>query len=167
MRRPTRRFSRLRTRAFSHARKMALARRILDALPRLVPAALPTVLPDKRVRWDDVERVELRGPEDLPPVVLIRWRGSSNRLHRAKRIAIGYDKRLELGRLMKTLLMTLNSTGSRPPAHPAMGHDRATPGRGRPKWRSATRRTLSQPWPVPASDARHPRRSRRQSTLGV
>ena len=44
----------------------------LEALPLEAPVALRTILPDQRVRWDDIERVELRGPEELPPVVLIR-----------------------------------------------------------------------------------------------
>jgi hypothetical protein len=44
----------------------------LEALPRQAPVALRTCLPNQRVRWDDIERVELRGPEKLPPVVLIR-----------------------------------------------------------------------------------------------
>ena len=44
----------------------------LEALPPQAPVALRTILPNQRVRWDDIERVELRGPADLPPVVLIR-----------------------------------------------------------------------------------------------
>lgn len=44
----------------------------LEELPQQVPVALRTILPNQRVRWDDIECVELRGPEDLPPVVLIR-----------------------------------------------------------------------------------------------
>jgi hypothetical protein len=36
------------------------------------PVALRTLLPNQRVRWDDIERVELRAPQQLPPVVLIR-----------------------------------------------------------------------------------------------
>lgn len=46
--------------------------KILDGLPPEAPVALRTILPDQRVRWDGTERVELRGPDDLPPVVLIR-----------------------------------------------------------------------------------------------
>jgi hypothetical protein len=44
----------------------------LEALPSQAPVALRTILPNQRVRWDDIERVELRGLENLPPVVLIR-----------------------------------------------------------------------------------------------
>jgi hypothetical protein len=44
----------------------------LEALPLEAPVALRTILPDQRVRWDDIERVELRGAEELPQVVLIR-----------------------------------------------------------------------------------------------
>jgi hypothetical protein len=44
----------------------------LEALPPQAPVALRTVLPNQRVRWDDIERVELRGPAELPPVALIR-----------------------------------------------------------------------------------------------
>ena len=44
----------------------------LEALPQQAPVALRTILPNQRVRWDDIERVELRGAEKLPPVVLIR-----------------------------------------------------------------------------------------------
>ena len=44
----------------------------LEALPQQAPVALRTILPNQRVRWDDIERVELRGPEKLPPIVLIR-----------------------------------------------------------------------------------------------
>jgi hypothetical protein len=46
--------------------------KVLAALPQQAPVALRTVLPNQRVRWDDIERVELRGPQDLPPVALIR-----------------------------------------------------------------------------------------------
>jgi hypothetical protein len=42
----------------------------LDALPQ--PMALRTVLPNARVRWDAIERVEVRAPDQLPPVVLIQ-----------------------------------------------------------------------------------------------
>jgi hypothetical protein len=44
----------------------------LEALPPQAPVALRTILPSQRVRWDDIERVELRDPENLPQVVLIR-----------------------------------------------------------------------------------------------
>lgn len=44
----------------------------LKALPPDAPVALRTILPDQRICWDDIERVELRGPDSLPPVVLIR-----------------------------------------------------------------------------------------------
>jgi hypothetical protein len=44
----------------------------LEALPQQAPVALRTILPDQRVRWDDIDVVELRAPEQLPPVVLIR-----------------------------------------------------------------------------------------------
>ena len=44
----------------------------LGELPQQAPVALRTVLPNQGVRWDDVERVELRAPQRLPPVVLIR-----------------------------------------------------------------------------------------------
>lgn len=44
----------------------------LDALPPEAPVALRTVLPNQRVRWDDIDRVELRAPKRLPAVVLIR-----------------------------------------------------------------------------------------------
>ncbi len=44
----------------------------LEALPADAPVALRTMLPDQRVRWDDIEPVELRALDDLPPVVLIR-----------------------------------------------------------------------------------------------
>jgi hypothetical protein len=44
----------------------------LEALPQHAPVALRTVLPNQRVRWDDIDRVELRAPDPLPPVVLIR-----------------------------------------------------------------------------------------------
>jgi hypothetical protein len=44
----------------------------LEALPPDAPVALRTTLPDQRVRWDDIECVELRKPDSLPPVVLIR-----------------------------------------------------------------------------------------------
>lgn len=44
----------------------------LQTLPQQAPVALRTILPNQRVRWDDIERVELRAPELLPPVVLIR-----------------------------------------------------------------------------------------------
>ncbi len=44
----------------------------LEVLPLEAPVALRTILPDQRVRWDDIERVELRAPQQLPPVVLIR-----------------------------------------------------------------------------------------------
>jgi hypothetical protein len=44
----------------------------LEALPLEAPVALRIILPNQRVRWDDIERVELRAPEQLPPVVLIR-----------------------------------------------------------------------------------------------
>ena len=44
----------------------------LEALPPQAPVALRTILPDQRIRWDDIESVELRAPEGLSPVVLIR-----------------------------------------------------------------------------------------------
>lgn len=44
----------------------------LESLPPDAPVALRTVLPDQRIRWDDIESIELRAPDDLPPVVLIR-----------------------------------------------------------------------------------------------
>lgn len=44
----------------------------LEALPQQAPVALRTVLPNQGVRWDDIDRVELRAPAQLPPVVLIR-----------------------------------------------------------------------------------------------
>ena len=44
----------------------------LEALPPQAPVALRTILPNQRVRWDDIDRVELRAPDQLPPVVLIR-----------------------------------------------------------------------------------------------
>lgn len=44
----------------------------LEQLPQHAPVALRTILPNQRVRWDDVERIELRAPQQLPPVVLIR-----------------------------------------------------------------------------------------------
>jgi hypothetical protein len=44
----------------------------LEELLQQGPVALRTILPNQRVRWDDIERVELRGPRDLPPVVLVR-----------------------------------------------------------------------------------------------
>jgi hypothetical protein len=44
----------------------------LEALPSQAPVALRTLLPNQRVRWDDIECVELRTPDHLPPVVLIR-----------------------------------------------------------------------------------------------
>ncbi len=43
----------------------------LSALPQDAPVALRTILPNQRVRWDNVDRVELRAPDQLPPVVLI------------------------------------------------------------------------------------------------
>jgi len=46
--------------------------RTLEELPQQAPVALRTILPSQRVRWDDIERVELRAPQQLPPVVLIR-----------------------------------------------------------------------------------------------
>jgi|HubBroStandDraft_3_1064219.scaffolds.fasta_scaffold659324_1 hypothetical protein len=48
--------------------------RTLAALPRDASVALGTILPDQHVRWDDIERVELRAPDQLPAVVLIRLR---------------------------------------------------------------------------------------------
>lgn len=45
--------------------------RVLEALPQQAPVALRVVLPNQRVRWDDIDRVELRAPNQLPPVVLI------------------------------------------------------------------------------------------------
>jgi hypothetical protein len=44
----------------------------LERLPPDAPVALRTVLPSQGVRWDDIEDVELRAPDGLPPVVLIR-----------------------------------------------------------------------------------------------
>jgi len=44
----------------------------LEALPPQAPVALRTVLPNQRVRWDDLDQVELRAPPRLPPVVLLR-----------------------------------------------------------------------------------------------
>lgn len=44
----------------------------LEQLLQQAPVALRTMLPNQRVRWDDIERVELRAPQQLPPVVLIR-----------------------------------------------------------------------------------------------
>jgi len=46
--------------------------KMLEGLPQQAPVALRTILPDQRVRWDGIDRVELRAPEHLPPVVLIR-----------------------------------------------------------------------------------------------
>ncbi len=46
--------------------------RALEALPQQAPVALRTISPNQLVRWDDIERIELRGPESLPPVVLLR-----------------------------------------------------------------------------------------------
>jgi len=56
------------------AKPMTVAELIntLEALPLEAPVALRTILPNQRVRWDDIERVELRAPQQLPPVVLIR-----------------------------------------------------------------------------------------------
>ncbi len=44
----------------------------LAALPQDAPVALRTILPNQRVRWDNIDRVELRVPDQIPPVVLIR-----------------------------------------------------------------------------------------------
>jgi hypothetical protein len=43
----------------------------LSALPQDAPVALRTILPNQRVRWDNIDRVELRAPDQIPPVVLI------------------------------------------------------------------------------------------------
>jgi hypothetical protein len=44
----------------------------LKTMPEAAPVALRTVLPNQRIRWDDIDRVELRTTEGLPPVVLVR-----------------------------------------------------------------------------------------------
>lgn len=44
----------------------------LRALPPSAPVALRSTLPDQRVRWDDIEAVELRDPVGVAAVVLIR-----------------------------------------------------------------------------------------------
>ena len=44
----------------------------LEALPPHAPVALRTNLLNQRVRWDDIDHVELRAPDQLPPVALIR-----------------------------------------------------------------------------------------------
>lgn len=46
--------------------------KVLQSMPPAAPVALRTILPDQAVRWDDIERIERRAPEGLPPVVLIR-----------------------------------------------------------------------------------------------
>jgi len=43
----------------------------LSALPQDAPVALRTILPNQRDRWDNIDRVELRALDQLPPVVLI------------------------------------------------------------------------------------------------
>ena len=56
------------------AKAMTVAELIktLEAVPQQAPVALRAILPNQRVRWDDIERAELRAPQQLPPVVLIR-----------------------------------------------------------------------------------------------
>jgi hypothetical protein len=44
----------------------------LETLPQQAPVALRTILPNQRIRWDDIDCVELRAPDQLPPVVPIR-----------------------------------------------------------------------------------------------
>ena len=44
----------------------------LRSMPRDAPVALRTTLPNQRVRWDDLERIEHRSLHGLPPVVLLR-----------------------------------------------------------------------------------------------
>ncbi len=46
--------------------------KVLEAMPQEAPVALRTLLPNQAVRWDDIERVERRQTDILPPVVLIR-----------------------------------------------------------------------------------------------
>lgn len=48
---------------------------LIDHLERLdpeLPIALRTVLPDQRIRWDDIEAVEVHQYDGATPVVLIR-----------------------------------------------------------------------------------------------
>jgi hypothetical protein len=45
---------------------------VLKSMPKDAPVALRTVLPNQRIRWDDIDRVEFRTMEGLPPVVLVR-----------------------------------------------------------------------------------------------
>jgi len=46
--------------------------KVLLAMPQDAPVALRTVFPQQAIRWEAIERVELRAPEGFPPVVLIR-----------------------------------------------------------------------------------------------
>lgn len=46
--------------------------KVLKSMPPEAPVALRTILPNQRVQWDDIDRVELRAPDGLPPVVLVR-----------------------------------------------------------------------------------------------
>lgn len=56
------------------AKTMTVAELIeeLRSMPRDAPVALRTTLPNQRVRWDDLERIEHRSLHGLPPVVLLR-----------------------------------------------------------------------------------------------
>jgi hypothetical protein len=46
--------------------------KVLETMPQDASVALRSVLPNQRVRWDDIDRVEKRAYDDLPPIVLIR-----------------------------------------------------------------------------------------------
>lgn len=48
-----------------------LIRALVD-MPQDAPVALRAVLPNQAIRWESVEAVELRGPPDMPLVVLLR-----------------------------------------------------------------------------------------------
>ena len=56
-------------------------------LPQQAPVALRTILPSQRVRWDYIYRVELRAPDELPLVVLIRYRCQGLQRGRVSRVA--------------------------------------------------------------------------------
>lgn len=44
----------------------------LRAMPEDAPVVLRAVLLNQAVRWDSIEKVELRWPDDMPPVVVLR-----------------------------------------------------------------------------------------------
>ena len=46
--------------------------RVLETMQQDASVALRSVLPNQRVRWDDIDRVEKRACDDPPPIVLIR-----------------------------------------------------------------------------------------------